>query len=89
MFENIFKSLDDVLRKEAGCTTELDYTEQASWLLFLKYLDDMEQERAVEAAKKVNGTNAPVEFVVHNGGHVYPNDAPNRIVAFFKQQARK
>ena len=49
MFENIFKSLDDVLRKEAGCTTELDYTEQASWLLFLKYLDDMEQERAVEA----------------------------------------
>jgi len=28
-----------VLWKEAGCATELDYTEQTSWLLFLKYLD--------------------------------------------------
>jgi polyhydroxybutyrate depolymerase len=46
------------------------------------------QERAVEAARKVNGTNAPVEFVIHNGGHTYPNDAPEKIVAFFKQHAR-
>ncbi|HYW44886.1 MAG TPA: N-6 DNA methylase [Bryobacteraceae bacterium] len=49
MFEHIFKNIDDVLWKEAGCTTELDYTEQASWLLFLKYLADREQEWAVEA----------------------------------------
>ncbi len=49
MFEQAFKNIDDVLWKEAGCTTELDYTEQTSWLLFLKYLDDFEQDRAVEA----------------------------------------
>lgn len=49
MFEQTFKNIDDVLRKEAGCTTELDYTEQTSWMLFLKYLDDLEQERAVKA----------------------------------------
>jgi len=49
MFEQAFKNIDDVLRKEAGCTTELDYTEQTSWLLFLKYLDGLEQERAMEA----------------------------------------
>ena len=49
MFEQTFKNIDDVLWKEAGCTTELDYTEQTSWLLFLKYLDDLEQERALEA----------------------------------------
>jgi type I restriction enzyme M protein len=49
MFEQAFKNIDDVLRKEAGCTTELDYTEQTSWLLFLKYLDGLEQERALEA----------------------------------------
>ena len=36
MFEQAFKNIDDVLWKEAGCTTELDYTEQTSWLLFLK-----------------------------------------------------
>ncbi len=50
MFEQAFKNIDDVLWKEAGCTTELDYTEQTSWLLFLKYLDDLEQDKADEAA---------------------------------------
>ena len=49
MFEQAFKNIDDVLWKEAGCSSELDYTEQSSWMLFLKYLDDLEQERAVEA----------------------------------------
>ena len=49
MFEQTFKNIDDVLRKEAGCSSELDYTEQTSWLLFLKYLDDLEEERAMEA----------------------------------------
>lgn len=49
MFQQTFKNIDDVLWKEAGCTTELDYTEQTSWMLFLKYLDDLEQERAMEA----------------------------------------
>ena len=57
MFEQAFRNIDDVLRKEAGCTTELDYTEQTSWMLFLKYLDGLEQDKAVEAelgGKKYN-----------------------------------
>ncbi|MFI8741833.1 class I SAM-dependent DNA methyltransferase [Stutzerimonas zhaodongensis] len=49
MFEQAFKNIDDILHKDAGCTSELDYTEQTSWLLFLKYLDALEQEKAVEA----------------------------------------
>ena len=49
MFEQAFKNIDDVLWKEAGCTTELDYTEQTSWLLFLKYLDGLEQDKAMMA----------------------------------------
>ena len=50
MFEQAFKNIDDVLRKEAGCTTELDYTEQTSWLLFFKYLQGLEEAKAIEAA---------------------------------------
>ena len=50
MFEQAFRNIDDILRKEAGCTTELDYTEQSSWLLFLKYLDSLEADKATEAA---------------------------------------
>ena len=49
MFENAFKRIDDALWKDAGCTSELDYTEQSSWLLFLKYLDALEHDKAMEA----------------------------------------
>jgi hypothetical protein len=55
MFEQTFRNIDDVLRKEAGCATELDYTEQTSWILFLKYLDDLEranEQKAELSAKK-------------------------------------
>jgi type I restriction enzyme M protein len=46
MFEQAFKKIDDILRKDAGVSSELDYIEQTSWLLFLKYLDALEQDRA-------------------------------------------
>ena len=45
MFEQTFKNIDDILRKDAGCSSELDYVEQTSWIIFLKCLDDFEQER--------------------------------------------
>jgi len=60
MFEQTFRNIDDVLWKEAGCATELDYTEQTSWMLFLKYLDDLEYERAQEAEL----VGKPYRFVI-------------------------
>lgn len=45
MFEQTFKNIDDILHKDAGCSSELDYVEQTSWILFLKYLDDLEKEK--------------------------------------------
>ena len=52
MFEQAFKNIDDVLWKEAGCTTELDYTEQTSWLLFLKYLNGLKQNPPIGDERK-------------------------------------
>ncbi len=49
VFEQTFKNIDDILHKDAGCTSELEYTEQSSWLLFLKYLDALEHDKAAEA----------------------------------------
>jgi type I restriction enzyme M protein len=49
MFEQTFKNIDDILHKDAGCSSELDYTEQTSWMLFLKYLDDLEHTKSLEA----------------------------------------
>jgi len=53
MFENTFKNVDDILHKDAGCSSELDYVEQSSWVLFLKYLEDLEKSRAL--AKELAG----------------------------------
>lgn len=49
MFEQTFKNIDDILHKDAGCGSELDYVEQTSWVLFLKYLDDFEKDRQISA----------------------------------------
>jgi type I restriction enzyme M protein len=49
MFEQTFKNIDDILYKDAGADSELDYTGQTSWILFLRYLDDLELEKQDEA----------------------------------------
>jgi len=49
MFEQTFKNIDNILHKDAGCGSELDYVEQTSWLLFLRYLDDLENDRKTTA----------------------------------------
>ena len=45
MFEQTFKNIDDILHKDAGCGSELDYIEQTSWVLFLKYLEDLDYDK--------------------------------------------
>ncbi len=55
MFEQTFKNVDDILHKDAGCGSELDYVEQTSWILFLKYLDDLEEDRLLSS--KLSGTS--------------------------------
>jgi len=51
-YEQSLKAVDDILRTDAGCSTPIDYIEQTSWLLFLKYLSDLEKERKDEATLK-------------------------------------
>ena len=53
-YDAAFKNIDDALWKDAGCGSELDYVEQISWLLFLKYLSDLESERKTRA--ELDGT---------------------------------
>jgi len=49
MFQQTFKNIDDILWKDSGCSTELDYAEQSSWILFLKWLDDYEKDKETKA----------------------------------------
>ena len=57
MFEQSFKKIDQILHTDSGSATELDYVEPTSWILFLKYLDDLDETKKTEAAlagKKYN-----------------------------------
>jgi len=64
MFEQTFKNIDDILHKDAGCSSELDYVEQTSWVLFLKYIDDLERDKktAAELSAKTYKNTIPHEF---------------------------
>ena len=75
MFEKTFKNIDDVLRKDAGCSSELDYTEQTSWMLFLKYLDDLERERALEAELKAEVYEYIIDEAYRWSAWAAPKDA--------------
>ena len=79
MFEQTFKNIDDVLWKEAGCTTELDYTEQTSWLLFLKYLDDLETARALDADLRGQAYTPIIDAAHRWSRWAAPKDASGQI----------
>ncbi len=49
MFEQTFKNIDDILYKDSGADSELDYIGQTSWVLFLRYLDELEQVKSDKA----------------------------------------
>jgi type I restriction enzyme M protein len=68
MFEQTFKNIDDILHKDAGCGSELDYVEQTSWVLFLKYLDDLEKDKATAA--ELSGKTIHQSLIKNINGHL-------------------
>ncbi len=46
---NKIDQVRDILRTDDGISGAMDYTQAISWVLFLKFLDDFEQERESEA----------------------------------------
>jgi len=78
-FETTFRAIDACLRKEAGCGTELDYTEQTSWLLFLKYLDGLEDDRAAMAALEGRSPNPILEPAYRWNSWAAPKDANGQL----------
>ena len=75
MFEQTFKNIDDILHKDAGCSSELDYTEQTSWMLFLKYLDDFERDKAIVAELENRDYQCIIESKFSWGAWAAPKNA--------------
>jgi len=55
MFEQIFKNIDNFIWKDAGCDNDIDYAEQSSWILFLKWFDDYEKDNEIKS--RLNNKN--------------------------------
>jgi len=47
--QTAFKRIDNILHEDAGTNGANDYMSQMSWILFLKYLDDLEDTRKHDA----------------------------------------
>jgi type I restriction enzyme M protein len=75
MFEQTFKNIDDIFHKDAGCSSELDYTEQSSWMLFLKYLDDLEHIKSQEAELMAKDYQPIIDKEHQWGSWAAPKDA--------------
>ena len=61
MFEQAFKNIDNKLRNDDGTSTALDYIEQTTWILFLRYLDQIENDKEQEAILKNENYNFILE----------------------------
>jgi type I restriction enzyme M protein len=46
---SLIKSCRDIMRKDKGLTTDIDRLPMLTWILFLKFLDDLEHVRETEA----------------------------------------
>ena len=77
MFEQTFKNIDDVLWKDPGCDSELDYIGQTSWILFLRYLDELEQEKSDEAELKGENYSFILKEEFRWGNWAMPKLAPS------------
>lgn len=78
MFEQVFKNIDDIFHKDAGCSSELDYTEQSSWMLFLKYLDDLEFTRSQEAEMMMENYQFIIDEPYRWSAWAAPKDAEGK-----------
>lgn len=76
-FEQVFKQIDDILRLEVP--TALDYTEQTSWILFLRYLDELEEDKADEAGLKGLDYNYILEEQYRWSNWAMPKDADGKL----------
>ncbi len=52
---SLVKSARDIMRKDKGLNGDLDRLPMLTWIMFLKFLDDMEQIREQEAAMRGEG----------------------------------
>ena len=60
---SLIKSARDIMRKDKGLNGDLDRLPMLTWIMFLKFLDDVEQNEEVES--KLAGKKIPPRHRAH------------------------
>lgn len=79
MFEQTFKNIDDILFKDSGADSELDYIGQTSWIMFLRYLDELELDKADEAELEGKTYSYILDEEFRWGAWAMPKDAEGKL----------
>jgi len=79
MFEQTFKNIDDILFKDSGADSELDYIGQTSWIMFLRYLDELELDKADEAELEGKTYTYILDEEFRWGAWAMPKDAEGKL----------
>jgi type I restriction enzyme M protein len=58
---SLIKSARDIMRKDKGLSTDIDRLPLLTWIMFLKFLDDMEQIEESKAAMRGDGCRPAIE----------------------------
>src|SRR5437762_3815367 len=58
---SLIKSARDIMRKDKGLNGDLDRLPMLTWIMFLKFLDDLEQQREQEATLAGKKFRAAIE----------------------------
>jgi type I restriction enzyme M protein len=61
MLGSLLKSARDIMRKDKGLNGDLDRLPLLTWIMFLKFLDDLEQQREEETALSAKKFKAAIE----------------------------
>ena len=64
---SLVKSARDIMRKDKGLNGDLDRLPMLTWVMFLKFLDDLEQIREQETRSQADPSSP---FHVHAGGQL-------------------
>jgi type I restriction enzyme M protein len=57
---SIVKSSRDIMRKDKGLSGDIDRLPMLTWIMFLKFLDDMKRKLSVKAASEIGQNDIEV-----------------------------
>ncbi len=56
---SLIKSARDIMRKDKGLNGDLDRLPMLTWIMFLKFLDDLEQVARTRPSSRASATDRP------------------------------